>query len=176
MKSQNLFTSIDEAVEMLSGGIVDITFVKKTNGQLRTMHCTLKKSSIPYGEYNTVDSVIMNAIFNNRDWSFPLPVWDLYNSGWRSFYLYSTMEIRQSLLFGDTPELIEEMVQEKSKNEEDEELSNDTQLEIIENVTQTIKKRISTTIEEAPEKVIDFTENKIKQIVTNLVSRTIKGL
>jgi len=58
--SKNEFESVEEAIEMLSKGIVDITFVKRTDGNIRTMHSTLHKPYMPFSEYKTVDSVVVN--------------------------------------------------------------------------------------------------------------------
>ena len=167
--SKNEFSSIDEALDMLSKGIVDITFIKKTDGSVRTMHSTLHKPYIPFGEYKTVDSVIVNSIAT--DGSSPLVVWDLFNTGWRSFYLGSTIEIQISPIFGDTTEIIEDMIKEKSEGEE---LSAEATVDIIESMTVLLKKKIATAIEEAPEKMAEFTANKIKQMVTTLITQAIK--
>jgi len=165
--SKNEFSSIDEALDMLSKGIVDITFIKKTDGGVRTMHSTLNKLWIPYGEYDTVNSVVAHAIAYTTEL---LPVWDLSVSGWRSFYLGSTIEIQPSLVFGDTTEIIESMVQEKSEAEE---LSDEATAEIIESMTSLLKKKIATSVEEAPSKMAEFTANKIKQMVTNIIKQHI---
>tara|TARA_Y100000296_G_C5054142_1_gene196388 strand:- start:21 stop:551 length:531 start_codon:yes stop_codon:yes gene_type:complete len=166
MKSQNLFTSIDEAVEMLSGGIVDITFVKKTNGQIRTMHSTLHKPYIPLEEYKTVDSIIANSIMT--DGSIPLVVWDLYKSDWRSFYINSTIEIQESLIFGDTTVMAEEMIQEKV-SEDTGILTTNNLNEIISNITDVIKGRVEDAKKDIPERIAEFTVSEITRIVTNAV-------
>jgi len=167
--SKNEFSSIDEALDMLSEGVVDITFIKKTDGSVRTMHSTLDKLWIPYGEYDTVNSVIANSLIS--DGSSPLVVWDLYNNGWRSFYMGSTIEIEESLVFGDTTQMVEEMVQEKVSGDEGLLTGEDTD-GIISNITDIIIGRIEKATKDAPERIAAFTASKISQMLIN----TIKGM
>ena len=170
--SKNNFNSMDEAIEMLTEGIVDIYFVKVTDGNIRRMHCTLNKKFIPYGEYGTVGSVIENSI---REDSIikPLPVWDLLVSGWRSFYLNTTIEIQPSLIFGDTTQLIEEIVGERGGIAE--EITEEMEGDMIESVSDMLKFKISKAIKESPEKIIDFSFDKIKELARNLLRSVISG-
>ena len=167
--SKNEFESVEEAIEMLSKGIVDITFIKKTDGSLRTMHSTLHKPFMPFSEYDTVNSVIGNSL--TTDGSSPLAVWDLYHSGWRSFYMASTIEIQESLVFGDTTEMVEEMVEEKVSSDE-ELLTEEDKGGIISNITDIISGRIEEATKDAPERMAAFTASKITQILVNII----KGL
>ena len=164
--SQNEFQSVDEAIEMLSKGIVDITFVKKTTGGIRTMHSTLHKPYIPLEEYKTVDSIIANSIMT--DGSIPLVVWDLYKSDWRSFYMNSTIEIQESLIFGDTTVMAEEMIQEKV-SEDTGILTTENLNEIISNITDVIKGRVEDARQDMPERMAAFTVGTITRMVTNAV-------
>lgn len=61
--------------EHLRKGIVDIKFTKK-DGSLRDMRCTLNEKFLPQIE-KTEDTKKENANV--------LAVWDIDNSGWRSF-------------------------------------------------------------------------------------------
>ena len=169
--SKNEFVSIDEALKMLTEGIVDITFIKKTDGQVRTMHSTLNKKYMPYGEYKTIDSVIANSIIS--DGSRPLVVWDLYKSGWRSFYLNTTIEVQTSLIFGDTSEIVEDAIQERMGDSE-EGLSEQSTEELIESVSSIFKQKMADIIQDAPEKAASFAMSKIKKIITNIVSQAMK--
>ena len=162
--SKNEFESIEEAIEMLSKGIVDITFVKRTDGNIRTMHSTLHKPYMPFGEYKTVDSVVVNSL--SSDGSSPIVVWDLYKSGWRSFYMSTTVEIQESLVFGDTTEMVEEMVQEKVSDYEQPEIDTSG---IIENVMDVITGRIEKVKEEAPERIASFTSSILSTMISNVV-------
>ena len=164
--SKNEFSSIEEALDMLLEGVVDITFIKKTDGSVRTMHSTLQKLRIPYGEYDTVNSVIANSLIS--DGSSPLVVWDLYNNGWRSFYMGSTIEIQESLVFGDTTQMVEEMVEEKVSSDEGLLTGEDTE-GIISNITNIISGRIEEATRDAPERMAAFTVSKITQMLVNII-------
>ena len=164
--SKNEFQSVDEAVEMLLKGIVDITFIKTTDGKMRTMHSTLHKPYMPFNEYKTVDSVVANSLIS--DGSSPLVVWDLYNSGWRSFYMGSTIEIQESLVFGDTIQMVEEKVEEKTVDDE-EVLTVEDINGIISEITDVIRGRIKEETTDMPERLAAFTATKITQMVTNVV-------
>ena len=170
--SKNEFSSVDEAIEMLSKGIVDITFIKKTDGSIRTMHSTLYKPYIPYGEYDTVNSVIVNSL--SSDGSTPMVVYDLHSRGWRSFYMGSTIEIQEVLEFGDTTEMIEEMVQERVSVDEAS-LTDEDRDGIISNIVDVVRGRIEKTKEEAPERAAAYSMAIIRQIISNIM-RNIKNI
>jgi len=170
--SKNEFSSVDEAIEMLSKGIVDITFIKKTDGSIRTMHSTLYKPYIPYGEYDTVNSVIVNSL--SSDGSTPMVVYDLHSRGWRSFYMGSTIEIQEVLEFGDTTEMIEEMVQERVSVDEAS-LTDEDRDGIISNIVDVVRGRIEKTKEEAPERAAAYSMTIIRQIISNIM-RNIKNI
>ena len=167
--SKNEFSSIEEAVQILSEGIVDITFVKKTDGSLRTMHSTLHKGYMPYGEYKTVDSVIVNSL--ESDGTSPLVVWDLHKSGWRSFYMGSTIEIQEVLPYGDTSAIMEDMIQQKSEGMD---LSEKAREELLEGAVDMLKAKFAEALKDSPDKMAQFTVNKLKEIATNVIRHTLK--
>ena len=167
--SKNEFSSVEEALDMLSKGIVDISFIKKTDGSLRTMHSTLDKMWIPSSEYNTIDSIIVNSMSTGG--SLPLVVWDVNKNGWRSFYMGSIIEIQESLVFGDTTQMIEDMVEEKSSSTDGLLTEEDTE-GIVSTITDIISGRIARAKEDAPERIAEFTVSKITQIIKN----SIKGI
>jgi hypothetical protein len=171
--SKNEFSSVDEAIEMLSKGIVDITFIKKTDGSIRTMHSTLYKPYIPYGEYDTVNSVIVNSL--SSDGSTPMVVYDLYSKGWRSFYMGSTIEIQEVLEFGDTTEMVQEMVQEKVSSGDEKVLADEDRDGIISNIVNIVRGRIEKAKEEAPERAAAYSMTIIRQVISNIM-RNIKKL
>jgi|ETNvirenome_6_85_1030632.scaffolds.fasta_scaffold15712_5 hypothetical protein len=168
--SKNEFESVEEAIEMLSEGAVYITFIKKTDGNVRTMHSTLDKSRIPYGEYDTVNSIVANSL--KSDGNSPMVVWDLYNSGWRSFYMGSTIEIQKSLVFGDTTQMAEEMIQEKTIGED---ITPEEVEGIITSIVGVIRGRIKEETTNIPEKLGTYTSGKIIEMVTNVVKSNLIG-
>ena len=113
--SKNNFDSIEEAIQLLSEGIVDVYFYKKSNGKLRRMHSTLDRLYIPKDKIRTWEGIISNAASVGSE-SRPLVVWDVTMAGWRSFYLSSTIEIIPSPIFGDTMSEVEKIVNEQTED------------------------------------------------------------
>ena len=75
-------TKRDTLVEGLKRNLVKVTFTK-VNGDLREMNCTLHESILP--ESTTTEKKI------NLD---TISVWDIDNSGWRSFRVDSIKEFK----------------------------------------------------------------------------------
>lgn len=76
-------------IKNLKKNVMKIKFTKK-NGDERTMRCTLHDSVLPETNIN-----------NRKNNDEVLPVWDLDNSGWRSFRLDSIKETKNMGLVGD---------------------------------------------------------------------------
>lgn len=72
-------------VDMLKNDEATITFTK-TNGEQRTMHCTLKESIVVPYEKKT------ERTKNHSD--EVIAVWDLEKDAWRSFRLDSITEVK----------------------------------------------------------------------------------
>lgn len=70
----------EELTKRLSEGSVNVTFIKKS-GESRTMKATLQDGKVPEVSQsrNTPEDLMV--------------VYDLENSGWRSFYLSSVTEV-----------------------------------------------------------------------------------
>ena len=71
-------------VEGLKRNVMRVTFTK-VNGDERVMRCTLHDSVLPEQPISEIKKK------ENQD---VLPVWDLDNSGWRSFRLDSIKEMK----------------------------------------------------------------------------------
>lgn len=66
----------NEIVSALTAGVVEVDFTK-VNGENRIMECTLSERIVPFTESKSTASRPDNV----------LAVWDINNSGWRSFRL-----------------------------------------------------------------------------------------
>lgn len=77
--------SKSELAEILRSEILEVFFTKK-DGSARTMLCTLKESYLP--------SLMEEAETSTKDNPNVLAVWDIDNSGWRSFRVGSIVEVR----------------------------------------------------------------------------------
>lgn len=170
--SKNNFDSIEEAIRLLTEGIVDIYFYKKTNGKLRRMHSTLERIHIPAGQTITLENVISNAFSKGAE-SRPFVVWDLLMGGWRSFYLSSTIEIVPSPVFGDTMQEVEAIVEKET--EESEEITEEQQESMEETIMMLMRNKIEKSIEDAPNKIVEFAESKLKQWASHILSNIIAG-
>ena len=168
--TKNTFSSMNEALEILTEGVIDIYFIKKTTGQVRRLHATLDKFHIPHDNYNSLQSILEKASIGGSE-SFPLPVWDVGNQGWRSFYLGSTIEIIPSPVYGDTRAIVKQAIGEQPTEDE---LTEEMTEEIVETVTQTIKNKITRLAKDAPEKLLDFTFDKIKESAITMVRNQLK--
>ena len=82
-------TSKNEIVEQLKNRIVTVKF-KKTNGDERTMKCTLMNSHIPQ-TYN-VNERVEKERSDNPD---VVAAWDVEKNGWRSFRIDSILEFNK---------------------------------------------------------------------------------
>tara|TARA_Y100000296_G_C5098386_1_gene218578 strand:- start:158 stop:697 length:540 start_codon:yes stop_codon:yes gene_type:complete len=170
--SKDFFKSMDDAIMMLTEGIVDIYFIKKTDGNIRHMHCTLNPKFMPNGTEDTLSKILSNAL-SEGSISLPLPVWDFVANGWRSFYLTSTIDIKPSPIFGDTTTIVEDIVDEYTPG--DESISNEITEEMVESVGDMLKQKLSKVIKESPDKIIDFSTNKIKVMALNILQKVISG-
>lgn len=74
----------EDITKKLHEGICKIIFTK-TNGDTRIMHCSLNESLLP----EQVDLEVVQKKAPNPD---VLAVWDVENSGWRSFRWDSVKE------------------------------------------------------------------------------------
>ncbi len=77
--------SKSELAEVLRSEILEVSFTKK-DGSARTMLCTLKESYLP--------PLMEEAETSTKDNPNVLAVWDIDNSGWRSFRVGSIVEVR----------------------------------------------------------------------------------
>ena len=77
--------SKNELNEMLRSGKVEVSFIKK-DGSGRVMNCTLLEKFLPpmMGDTETTTK-------DNPD---VLAVWDIDNSGWRSFRINSIVSVK----------------------------------------------------------------------------------
>jgi hypothetical protein len=75
----------NELSEMLRGGKLEVSFVKKDNSG-RVMKCTLMEKYLPplMGDTETTTK-------DNPD---VLAVWDIDNNGWRSFRINSIVSVK----------------------------------------------------------------------------------
>jgi BioD-like phosphotransacetylase family protein len=79
--------SKEELKDSLSNNLAKVIF-KKMDGTMREMNCTLMESYIPQKTTPVVPHV--PRVSNDE----VLAVWDIDNSGWRSFRLDSVVEIK----------------------------------------------------------------------------------
>lgn len=73
--------SLDWILEQLNEYTCEIMFRKKLNGRFRTLTCTRNPKKIPV-------SVSRYGIRNPHGYEQIIPVWDLNDSEWKSFYYY----------------------------------------------------------------------------------------
>ena len=170
--SKNNFDSIEEAIKLLTEGIVDVYFYKKTNGKLRRMHSTLERINVPPDQTGTLERIISNAFSRGAE-SRPFVVWDLLMGGWRSFYLSSTIEIIPSPIFGDTMTEVKKIVEKET--EESEEITEEQQESMEEMVMELMRNKIEKSIQDAPNKMVEFAESKLKQWTSSILSNIIAG-
>lgn len=78
----------DYLIEQLQAGIVEVDFIK-ADGTPRTMKCTLKTDLVPKIEKKLIDTTKPERASNPN----VLPVYDLDNSGWRSFRIDSVKSV-----------------------------------------------------------------------------------
>lgn len=156
--SKNQFNSSKEAVQMLTDSIIDVYFIKIGNGQPRRMHCTLSEKYVPLGNSKTLNSIISKSLSPGSE-AYPLVVWDLLHAGWRSFYISTTTEIRVSS-YDDTRQMMEDMIEKEY--DESEELSAETKTAMVEQFTARMQEKMEMTINNAPDMIVKFSENKIK--------------
>lgn len=72
-------------VEQLSNSVVTVTF-EKVDGSMRTMRCTLIPSYLPE-EYRNTKPMLTETT------PLTVSVWDVEQSGWRSFRLDSVRSV-----------------------------------------------------------------------------------
>ena len=77
-------TKRDTLVEGLKRNLVKVVFMK-VNGDLREMNCTLHESILPESTITETEKKI------NLD---TISVWDIDNSGWRSFRIDSIKQFK----------------------------------------------------------------------------------
>ena len=157
------FYSHETAIRMLTENILDVYFVKRTDGTWRRMHCTLNLDHVPYTERTTASRIIAGTRSGN------LPVWDLLVGDWRSFYIDSVHEVVVSKIFDDTLKKVKE-IRELSE-ESTEGMSEEESEGLIESLTSSILAKLTGSIEEAPEKLLEFSLSKIRNFVTRLILR-----
>lgn len=69
-------------IRELSSGICKIVFKKKTNGRFRSVYGTLNKNKIP-GRYQ---DTLKNIFENYKEFQI-IPVYDIREQAWKSFYI-----------------------------------------------------------------------------------------
>ncbi len=77
-------TKRDTLVEGLKRNLVKVVFMK-VNGDLREMNCTLHESILPESTVTKTEKKV------NLD---TISVWDIDNSGWRSFRIDSIKQFK----------------------------------------------------------------------------------
>jgi len=152
-----------EAVKALTENILDVYFVKRSTGTLRRMHCTLNLEHIPYDQRSTAAGIINSSGYVDTS-DMPLPVWDIFMGGWRSFYLDSIQNSIPSVVVNDALEKVREMANEQmGELEETEGLAEKEGF--IEGIVASVVNQITQGVEEAPEKLVDFSISKIKDFI-----------
>ncbi len=152
-----------EAVKALTENILDVYFVKRSTGTLRRMHCTLNLEHIPYDQRGTAAGIINSSGYVDTS-DMPLPVWDIFMGGWRSFYLDSIQNSIPSVVVNDALEKVREMANEQmGELEETEGLAEKEGF--IEGIVASVVNQITQGVEEAPEKLVDFSISKIKDFI-----------
>jgi len=152
-----------EAVKALTENILDVYFVKRSTGTLRRMHCTLNLEHIPYDQRGTAAGIINSSGYVDTS-DMPLPVWDIFMGGWRSFYLDSIQNSIPSMVLDDALEKIRERAKEQIG--ELEETEGFTEKEgFIEGIVASVVNQITQGVEEAPERLVDFSISKIKDFI-----------
>ena len=87
----------------------------------------------------------------------------------------STIEIQEVLEFGDTTEMVQEMVQEKVSSGDEKVLADEDRDGIISNIVNIVRGRIEKAKEEAPERAAAYSMTIIRQVISNIM-RNIKKL
>jgi hypothetical protein len=75
----------NELSEMLRAGKIEVSFIKK-DGSGRVMNCTLMEKYLP--------PLMEDAEITTKDNPDVLVVWDIDNSGWRSFRINSIVNVK----------------------------------------------------------------------------------
>jgi|TARA_R100000008_G_scaffold81072_1_gene63995 hypothetical protein len=70
----------EEAIQRLSANVCQVTFRKKTNGNLREMQCTLDPQHMPIDSFRSLGRLDRYEIQSDI-----VPVWDMGKNAWRSF-------------------------------------------------------------------------------------------
>jgi hypothetical protein len=127
------------------------------------MHCTLNLEHIPYDQRSTAAGIINSSGYVDTS-DMPLPVWDIFMGGWRSFYLDSIQNSIPSVVVNDALEKVREMANEQmGELEETEGLAEKEGF--IEGIVASVVNQITQGVEEAPEKLVDFSISKIKDFI-----------
>ena len=164
---------MEDAINMLTEGMVNIDFIKRTGDKsIRHMRCTLNPKFMPEGVESTLYSILQNSSLEDASYR-PLPVWDFIAAGWRSFYLDSTIEIREDNIFGDTTELVEDIVEDRI--DVDDKPEDEINEEVIKSVSDMLQLKIGKVLEESPEKIVEFSANKLQAMAIQLIKRVISG-
>jgi len=151
-----------EAVKALTENILDVYFVKRSTGTLRRMHCTLNLEHIPYDQRGTAAGIINSSGYVDTS-DMPLPVWDIFMGGWRSFYLDSIQNSIPSMVLDDALEKIRERAKEQIDLPEETETETEIENEgFIDRIVESVVNKITQGVEEAPERLVDFSVSKIK--------------
>jgi hypothetical protein len=74
-----------ELAEMLRSSVLEVSFTKK-DGSGRVMNCTLQEKYLP--------PLMEDTEVATKDNPNVLAVWDIDNSGWRSFRINSIVDVR----------------------------------------------------------------------------------
>lgn len=67
---------------------IEVTFIKATTRGTRVMTCTLRESNIPSNYTKAIGSIIDSPAQDL------LPVWDIDQGEWRSFYITNIIYVR----------------------------------------------------------------------------------
>ena len=80
----------EQILKMLLSGEVRIIFLRRTDGLLRELLCTLNINDIPPEQYNTLSSTLQSTDDQK------MVVWDIEKNDWRSFYFDSIVSVKMS--------------------------------------------------------------------------------
>lgn len=172
LSPKNNFNSIEEAVELLNGGVMDVYFMKVSTKQIRRMHCTLSYDFIPQGYNDTRESIIANSFSSGAE-SRPFVVWDILMGDWRSFYLSTVTEVIESHDFGDTKKEMMDLVEEHQ--DDNGEIPDADQRKMVEQFSYDMQEKIKLAIENTPKAVVEFSASQIKSWAASLFSDIMKG-
>lgn len=80
----------EEAIQRLSANVCEVTFRKKTTGNLREMQCTLDPQHMPIDSFRSLGNLDRYEIESDV-----VPVWDMGKGAWRSFDIRTVLNFNE---------------------------------------------------------------------------------